>query len=161
MYCATIAIYQSIILQDVNVLMDIVEGVSPTMPPESESESEDDEEKMKRYKENVKNHTITTLKILCIWDCTNIWIKISEVLAFIVFDPFTELIITICIAVNVIFMALDQYDENYDDNGGMSPFLTELLINGNYFFTAIFAVESFAKMAAMSPRYFFAVSLYR
>ena len=58
-------------------------------------------------------------------------------------------------------MALDQYDENYDDNGGMSPFLTELLINGNYFFTAIFAVESFAKMAAMSPRYFFAVSLYR
>ena len=33
-----------------------------------------------------------------------------------------------------------------------------MLIYGNYFFTAVFAVESFAKMAAMSPRYFFAVT---
>ena len=37
--------------------------------------------------------------------------------------------------------------------------MNALLTNGNYFFTAIFAVESFAKLAAMSPRYFFAVSL--
>ena len=34
---------------------------------------------------------------------------------------------------------------------------TAMLTNGNYFFTFIFAVESFAKLAAMSPRYFFAV----
>ena len=40
-----------------------------------------------------------------------------------------------------------------------SPFFTALLTNGNYFFTAIFAVESFVKLAAMSPRYFFTVSL--
>ena len=33
-----------------------------------------------------------------------------------------------------------------------------MLTNGNYFFTAIFAVESFVKLAAMSPRFFFAVS---
>ena len=39
-----------------------------------------------------------------------------------------------------------------------SPFFTSLLTNGNYFFTAIFAIESFIKLAAMSPRYFFAVS---
>jgi hypothetical protein len=32
-----------------------------------------------------------------------------------------------------------------------------MLTNGNYFFTAIFALESFLKLAAMSPRYFFAV----
>jgi len=32
-----------------------------------------------------------------------------------------------------------------------------LLSNGNYFFTAIFALESFIKLAAMSPRYFFGV----
>ena len=58
-------------------------------------------------------------------------------------------------------MAADSYDYNYADNPvspGMSPFLNQLLVNGNYFFTAIFAVESFAKLAAMSPRYFFAVS---
>ena len=34
-----------------------------------------------------------------------------------------------------------------------------MLTNGNYFFTAIFAVESFVKLAAMSPRYFFSVCL--
>jgi hypothetical protein len=32
-----------------------------------------------------------------------------------------------------------------------------MLTNGNYFFTAIFAAESFIKLASMSPRYFFAV----
>ena len=36
--------------------------------------------------------------------------------------------------------------------------MNALLTNGNYFFTAIFAVESFAKLAAMSPKYFFSVS---
>ena len=38
-----------------------------------------------------------------------------------------------------------------------SPFYTELLRYGNYFFTAIFAIESFVKLGAMSPRYFFVV----
>ena len=33
-----------------------------------------------------------------------------------------------------------------------------MLTNGNYFFTAIFAFESFIKLASMSPRYFFGVS---
>ena len=66
--------------------------------------------------------------------------------------------------VNVIFMALDQYHadypiEKYPDHPGMSPFLYSMLTNGNYFFTTIFAVESFVKLAAMSPRYFFAVSI--
>ena len=61
----------------------------------------------------VKDKTMGVINVLCIWDCTNIWIKISEVLAFIVFDPFTELSITLCIVVNVIFMALDQVRDKY------------------------------------------------
>jgi len=101
--------------------------------------------------------TIKSTKVGCIWDCCWLWIKISEILAFCVFDPFTELFITLCIVVNVVFMALDQYDIEYDFNGGMSPGMTMMLTNGNYFFTFIFAVESFAKLAAMSPRYFFGV----
>ena len=36
--------------------------------------------------------------------------------------------------------------------------MVSLLTNGNYFFTAVFAVESAVKLFAMSPRYFFAVS---
>lgn len=38
------------------------------------------------------------------------------------------------------------------------PFFCQTCFQGNYFFTAIFAVESFVKLAAMSPRYFFADS---
>ena len=40
-------------------------------------------------------------------------------LSIIVFDPFTELFITLCIVVNVVFMALDHYSIDYADNGGM------------------------------------------
>ena len=142
-----------------SVLRDIVESVTPEIPAQNyDYDDEDDDEKMKRIKEAIKNKTMSVINILCVWDCTRIWIKLSEIFAMIVFDPFTELTITLCIVVNVIFMALDQYDDNYHDNGGMSPFLTSMLVNGNYFFTAIFAVESFMKLAAMSPRYFFAVS---
>ena len=50
----------------------------------------------------------------CVLDCCGAWIKISEVLSFIVFDPFVELFITLCIAVNVVFMSLDQYSVEYD-----------------------------------------------
>ena len=38
----------------------------------------------------------------------------SELLAILVFDPFTELFITLCIAVNVLFMAMDHYLLEYD-----------------------------------------------
>ena len=88
-------------------------------------------------------------------------LQLSEVLAFVVFDPFVELAITLCIVVNVIFMCFDSYNIKYDvDDGtgnGMSDFMIHLTKNGNYFFTAIFAIESFVKLAAMSPRYFFQV----
>ena len=36
--------------------------------------------------------------------------------------------------------------------------MNSLLYNGNLFFTAVFAFESFVKLFAMGPRYFFAVS---
>jgi hypothetical protein len=38
--------------------------------------------------------------------------------------------------------------------------MNSLLTNGNYFFTAVFAVESSVKLFAMSPRYFFAVCFF-
>ena len=37
--------------------------------------------------------------------------------------------------------------------------MNSLLYNGNLFFTAVFAFESFVKLFAMGPRYFFAVSI--
>ena len=41
-----------------------------------------------------------------------------------------------------------------------SPWKSAMLFYGNYFFTAVFALESVVKIFAMSPRYFFAVTDY-
>ena len=103
--------------QDVSVLRDIVENVSPTIPADWDTEEEDEDEKMRRIKQEIKDKIVGGLNIFCIWDCANIWIKISEVLAFLVFDPFTELFITLCIVVNVVFMALDHYLIEFDPIG--------------------------------------------
>ena len=105
------------LFQDVSVLRDIVENVSPTIPTDWDIEEEDEDEKMQRIKQEIKAKIVGGLNILCVWDCANIWIKISEVLAFLVFDPFTELFITLCIVVNVVFMALDHYLIEFDPIG--------------------------------------------
>ncbi len=67
--------------------------------------------------------------------------------SFIIFDPFTDLFITLCIVVNTLFMALDHHD--------MDPGVKDMLTNGNYFFTATFAIEAVIKLMAMSPKYYF------
>ena len=59
------------------------------------------------------------VSIMCIWDCATIWIKFTEILSMLVFDAFTEFFITLCIIVNVLFMAADHYVIEYDSNGGM------------------------------------------
>ena len=51
---------------------------------------------------------------VCVLDCCWLWIRISEVFSYFVFDPFTELFITLCIVVNVVFMSLDHYNVDYD-----------------------------------------------
>ena len=47
-----------------------------------------------------------------------------QTLSFIVFDPFTDLFITLCIVCNTLFMALDHHD--------MDPEMQRTLKNGNY-----------------------------
>ena len=44
-------------------------------------------------------------------------------LSFIIFDPFVDLFVTLCIVVNTLFMALDHHD--------MDPSFAEILKNGN------------------------------
>ena len=80
---------------------------------------DDDEDEGPNYKAIMAEYLAESLKVLCIWDCCTLWLKVSEVLAYLVFDPFTELTITLCIVVNVVFMALDHYSIDYADNGGM------------------------------------------
>ena len=47
-----------------------------------------------------------------------------QFLSLIVFDPFVDLFITLCILVNTLFMALDHHD--------MDPSMDNTLTNGNY-----------------------------
>lgn len=68
-------------------------------------------------------------------------------MSFIIFDPFIDLFVTLCIVVNTLFMALDHHD--------MDPSVGETLTNGNYFFTATFAIEAVIKLMAMSPKFYF------
>ena len=41
---------------------------------------------------------------------TNICTKAAEYISMAIFDPFTDLFITLCIVVNTLFMALDQHN---------------------------------------------------
>jgi hypothetical protein len=80
---------------------------------------DEDEDEGPDYKAIIVEHIKDMLKVLCIGDCCTLWLKVSEVMAIVVFDPFTELTITLCIVVNVVFMAMDHYQLEYDENGGM------------------------------------------
>lgn len=103
--------------------------------------------------------------MFCVWDCCTCWLMIQKYVALIVFDPFVELFITLCIVVNTLFMALDHHN--------MDPDLERALKSGNYvcslfilevikslkslfqFFTATFMIEATMKLIAMSPKYYF------
>ena len=47
-----------------------------------------------------------------------------QFLSFIIFDPFVDLFITLCIVVNTLFMALDHHD--------MDPAVYDATKKGNY-----------------------------
>lgn len=47
--------------------------------------------------------------IFLIWECGPVWGKIKEIVNLIVFDPFVDLAITICIVLNTLFMAMEHY----------------------------------------------------
>ena len=108
-------------LQDIRVLVEVVDSVASEIESGDGNngfgDDDDDDEEEGRMKRIIKEKISYGCNVLCIWDCANIWIKISEVFAFIVFDAFTEVFITLCILVNVIFMALDHYTITYDPIG--------------------------------------------
>uniref|UniRef100_A0AAG5DSR0 Sodium channel protein n=1 Tax=Anopheles atroparvus TaxID=41427 RepID=A0AAG5DSR0_ANOAO len=141
-------------MKDVMVLNDIIEqaagrhsrasdhGVSVYYFP-----TEDDDEDGPTLKDRAIEFLMKMIDIFCVWDCCWVWLKFQEGVAFIVFDPFVELFITLCIVVNTLFMALDHHD--------MNPDMEKALKSGNYFFTATFAIEATMKLIAMSPKYYF------
>lgn len=75
-------------------------------------------------KEKLMTGCLRAIDIFCVWDCCWLWLKFQEYVALIVFDPFVELFITLCIVVNTLFMALDHHDMNKD--------MEKALKSGNY-----------------------------
>lgn len=92
-------------------------------------------------------YCLSSLDMLCIWECCAPWVAVQKVIAAVVFDPFTELFIILCILINTLFMALDSNDTD--------PQMNVIFVHGNYFFTATFAVEASMKIMALSPKFYF------
>jgi len=71
------------------------------------------------------------IDIFCVWDCCKLWLDFQKYVSLLVFDPFVELFITLCIVVNTLFMALDHHDMDKD--------MERVLKSGNYVSTVIHA----------------------
>ncbi|GBP07736.1 Sodium channel protein para [Eumeta japonica] len=107
----------------------------------------EDDEDGPTFKERLLECLMKGIDIFCVWDCCWLWLEFQKYVALLVFDPFVELFITLCIVVNTLFMALDHHDMDRD--------MERALKSGNYFFTATFAIEATLKLIAMSPKYYF------
>lgn len=84
----------------------------------------DDDEDEPTFKERLIAWGLQFIEIFCVWDCCPQWLKLQKMICLLVFDPFVELFITLCIVVNTLFMALDHYD--------MDPTMERVLKSGNY-----------------------------
>lgn len=85
--------------------------------------AEDDEEGP-TFKERLLACVMKGIDIFCVWDCCWLWLEFQKYVALLVFDPFVELFITLCIVVNTLFMALDHHDMDRD--------MEKALKSGNY-----------------------------
>ncbi|XP_065493537.1 sodium channel protein type 2 subunit alpha-like isoform X5 [Caloenas nicobarica] len=84
-----------------------------------------------------------------IWNCWEPWLKVKNVVEFIVMDPFVDLAVTVCIVLNTLFMAMEHYP--------MTDNFSNVLKIGNQVFTGVFAAEMVLKIIAMHPFYYFQV----
>ncbi|XP_076682987.1 sodium voltage-gated channel paralytic isoform X35 [Andrena cerasifolii] len=140
-------------MKDVMVLNDIIEQAAgrrnrtPEQGVSTHYFPTDDDEEGPRFKDKLLAAVLRGIDIFCVWDCCWLWLEIQKYVSLLVFDPFVELFITLCIVVNTLFMALDHHDMDKD--------MERVLKTGNYFFTATFGIEATFKLVAMSPKYYF------
>lgn len=84
----------------------------------------DDDEDGPTFKERLLEGLMKAIDFFCVWDCCWLWLEFQKYVALLVFDPFVELFITLCIVVNTLFMALDHHDMDKD--------MERALKSGNY-----------------------------
>ena len=53
-------------------------------------------------------------RIVCVWDCCGVWVKLSQILAMVALHPLFELFILLCIVTASVITAMKHYDEQYD-----------------------------------------------
>ncbi|XP_004428289.1 PREDICTED: sodium channel protein type 7 subunit alpha [Ceratotherium simum simum] len=109
-----------------------------------------------RHKEELKKSRKRCLlcwykfaKAFLIWNCSPCWLKLKEFVHMIIMNPFTDLILTICIILNMYFLALEHYP--------MSEETISILSIGNLVFIGIFTAEMIFKIIAMHPYGYFQV----
>ena len=105
-------------------LLLILRSVSVYIFSANNNDENEEEEEEPTVMERVLANTLKIIDIFCVWDCCQCWIVIQKFVALVVFDPFVELFITLCIVVNTLFMALDHHDMDKD--------LEKALKSGNY-----------------------------
>uniref|UniRef100_H2ZPU6 Sodium channel protein n=1 Tax=Ciona savignyi TaxID=51511 RepID=H2ZPU6_CIOSA len=113
--------------------------------------------KSKREKWKLKNKTVKDkyrklsrafVNTFCKWRCCPAsWSKIQRKVRKIVLNPFTDLLITLCIALNTLFMSLEHHP--------METWFSKLLDQANVFFTIVFTVEMLMKIIGLSPYTYF------
>ncbi|KAK2497782.1 hypothetical protein MC885_005582 [Smutsia gigantea] len=88
-------------------------------------------------------------KTFLIWNCCPCWFKLKEFIHMVIMDPFTDLFLTICIILNICFLALGYYPMSEETNNVLST--------GNLVFIGIFTAEMIFKIIAMHPYGYFQV----
>ncbi|XP_032264878.1 sodium channel protein type 7 subunit alpha isoform X2 [Phoca vitulina] len=88
-------------------------------------------------------------KTFLIWNCSPCWLKLKEFIHMIIMDPFTDLVLTVCIILNICFLALECYPMSEETNN--------ILSIGNLIFIGIFTAEMILKIIAMHPYGYFQV----
>nr|AON96183.1 voltage-gated sodium channel alpha isoform 6 [Spodoptera exigua] len=140
-------------MRDVMVLNEIIEQAGRQSRASDQNVSvyyfptAEDDEDGPTFKEKLLECLMKAIDFFCVWDCCWLWLEFQKYVALLVFDPFVELFITLCIVVNTLFMALDHHDMDKD--------MERALKSGNYFFTATFGIEAMLKLVAMSPKFYF------
>uniref|UniRef100_F7AUQ0 Sodium channel protein n=1 Tax=Ciona intestinalis TaxID=7719 RepID=F7AUQ0_CIOIN len=104
--------------------------------------------KNKKMTDRYQKFSRAFVNLFCKWRCCPAgWSKIQRKVRRIVLNPFTDLLITLCIALNTLFMSLEQHP--------MEAWFAKILDNANVFFTIVFTVEMLMKIIGLSPYTYF------
>lgn len=106
-------------------------------------------EELKKSRKRCAFHWYRFSKTLLIWNCSPCWLKLKDFVHVVIMDPFTDLFLTICIILNILFLASEHYP--------MSVETSNVLSIGNMVFIGIFTTEMIFKIIAMHPYGYFQV----